>query len=67
MVAVRSGTFFGVHMTAGDIYTVAIGGSGGFGDGGPGTKATISYVDAALPADVVFSDLFNERVGELIR
>jgi hypothetical protein len=69
VVAASSGTFYGIPMTAGDIYTVAGGGSGGLGDGGPGTKATISYVDglAALGPDVVFSDLFNERVRELTR
>jgi len=38
MVAERSGTFFGVHMTAGEIYAVAGTGSFGFsGDGGPVT------------------------------
>jgi hypothetical protein len=69
VVAASSGTFYGIPMTAGDIYTVAGGGSGGLGDGRPGTKATISYVDglAAPGADVVFSDLFNERVRELTR
>jgi len=29
-------------MTAGDIYTVAGGGTGGLGDGGPATKARLS-------------------------
>jgi len=38
MIAERSGTFFGVHMTAGEIYAVAGTGSFGFsGDGGPVT------------------------------
>ena len=44
-------------------------GAAGLGDGGPGTTATISYVDglAALGPDVVFSDLFKERVRALTR
>jgi hypothetical protein len=34
--------FFGVHMTAGEIYTVAGTGSFGFsGDGGPATRVTL--------------------------
>jgi hypothetical protein len=38
MVAARTGTFYGVAMTAGDIYTVAGNGTQGFsGDGGPAT------------------------------
>ena len=42
MVAERSGAFFGVHMTAGEIYTVADTGSFGFsGDGGPATRVTL--------------------------
>src|SRR5205807_2967618 len=36
VVAARAGTFYGQAMTAGDIYTVAGTGTGGFsGDGGP--------------------------------
>jgi hypothetical protein len=41
-VAARTGTFYGQAMTAGDIYTIAGGGSGGIGDGGPATKAVVS-------------------------
>lgn len=42
MVAERSGTFFGVHMTGGEISTVAGLGSFGFaGDGGPATRVTL--------------------------
>ena len=40
MVAARTGTFYGQAMTAGDIYTVAGGGSS-LGDGGPATKAAM--------------------------
>ncbi len=48
VVAERSGTFYGVKMTANDIYTVAGGGrfssawKGFGGDGGPPTKAGLS-------------------------
>jgi hypothetical protein len=39
VIAERTGTFYGQAMTAGDIYTVAGGGSGG--DGGPATSASL--------------------------
>jgi hypothetical protein len=42
VVAARTGTFYGVPMTGGDIYTVAGGGTGGLGDGGPATSARLS-------------------------
>jgi hypothetical protein len=43
-IAVTSGTFYGQHMTAGDIYTIAGRGvgPGGGGDGGPATKAQLN-------------------------
>jgi hypothetical protein len=41
-VAARTGTFYGQAMTKGDIYTIAGGGTGGIGDGGPATKAVVS-------------------------
>ena len=48
VVAVRTGTFYGQAMTAGDIYTVAGGGTGGLGDGGPATSAKVSPNGVAL-------------------
>jgi hypothetical protein len=65
VVAVTSGTFYGKAMQAGDIYTVAGNGTQGFsGDGGPATRAGISFpgdvsVDAA--GDLVIADSGNNR------
>ena len=43
VVAAGTGSFYGQSMTAGDIYTVAGTGTGGFsGDGGPATGAVLS-------------------------
>jgi hypothetical protein len=41
VVAVTSGTFYGQAMTAGDIYRIAGGGTGG--DGGPAANAKLSF------------------------
>ena len=41
VVAATSGTFYGQAMTAGDIYTVAGGGTASPGDGGPATGAVL--------------------------
>jgi hypothetical protein len=44
VVAERTGTFYGLAMTAGDIYTVTGNGTDGFsGDGGPASEAEIGY------------------------
>ena len=43
--ASSTGTFYGVAMTKGDIYTIAGGGSV-LGDGGPATSADISEPEA---------------------
>jgi NHL repeat-containing protein len=42
VVAATTGAFYGQAMTAGDIYTVAGGGTGSLGDGGPATSAELS-------------------------
>jgi hypothetical protein len=65
VVAARTGTFYGRAMTAGDIYTIAGNGTGGFsGDGGPATAAelfspTYAAVDGA--GNVVVNDAGNGR------
>jgi NHL repeat len=64
VVAVKTGTFYGQKMTAGDIYTVAGGGTTGLGDGGPATKAEISPYWIAINAngDLVVTDQGNGRI-----
>ncbi len=66
VVAVKAGTYYGVKMTAGDIYAVAGDGQEGFaGDGGPATKAEF-HIPEGVTVDgngnVVVADLFNNRV-----
>ena len=66
VVAVRTGTFYGQPMTAGDIYTVAGNGGQGFGgDGGLATKAKLAIpfgagLDGA--GNLVIADTFNDRL-----
>jgi hypothetical protein len=65
VVAERTGTFYGQAMSAGDIYTVAGGGTGGIGDGGPATAARLNgpeavAVDAA--GNLVIADTGNQRI-----
>jgi sugar lactone lactonase YvrE len=65
VVAESTGTFYGQPMTAGDIYTVAGGGTNGLGDGGPATKAELGdpgsvAVDAA--GNLLIADTDHSRV-----
>ena len=66
VVAVKNGTFYGQAMTAGDIYTVAGNGTGGFaGDGGPATSAELfgpEDVAADGAGNLVIADPGNKRV-----
>ena len=66
VLAAHTGTYYGQQMTAGDIYTVAGNGKGGFsGDGGPATEAMLHRpagvgVDAA--GNLAIADTGNNRV-----
>jgi len=66
VIAAASGTFYGVAMTAGDIYTVAGDGIPGFaGDGGPATSARLSGPQAVAvdgAGNLVISDSGNQRI-----
>jgi hypothetical protein len=66
VVAVKTGTFYGQAMTAGDIYTIA--GDyvhGYFGDGGPGTSAELYFPEGVavdVSGNVLIGDTDNGRV-----
>ena len=66
VVAERTGTFYGVPMTAGDIYTVAGTGTAGFnGDGGPAASAklfTPQGVAIDRAGNLLIADFGNNRV-----
>ena len=66
VVAESTGTFYGVAMTAGDIYTVAGSGTGGqSGDGGPATSAELNFPQGVAvdgSGNLVIADADNNRV-----
>jgi hypothetical protein len=66
VVAEHTGTFYGQAMTAGDIYTVAGTGTGGYsGDGGPATSAELRVPTAAAfdgAGNLLIADSFNQRI-----
>jgi hypothetical protein len=59
VIAARTGTFYGKAMTAGDIYTVAGGGTSGLGDGGPATSAQLTG-----PGSVAFDSAGNMLIAD---
>ena len=71
VVAAATGTFYGVSMTVGDIYTVAGNGTPGFsGDGGPATGAEVDQpfgVGVETTGNLLVADLFDGRVREISR
>jgi RHS repeat-associated protein len=69
VVPAASGTYYGVAMTAGDVYRIA-GQSGTAGTGGDGASDVSSYLDnpvglAVSSADLYIADAGNNRVQEI--
>ena len=66
VVAGSTGTFYGMAMTAGDIYTIAGNGTGGYsGDGGPATSAEARFPEAVAvdgSGNIVIADTYNNRI-----
>ena len=65
VAAAVTGTFYGLAMTAGDIYTVAGGGTGGLGDGGPATSAALTHpqgVAVNTAGNLFIADDYANRV-----
>ena len=66
MIAATSGTFYGMAMTAGDIYTVAGTGTAGYsGDGGPATSAELRDplgISVDSSGNLLIADTGNQRV-----
>jgi sugar lactone lactonase YvrE len=66
VVAASTGTFYGIAMTAGDIYTIAGGGTHGAGDGGPATSAEL-YGPETVAIDAAGNLLIADALGQRIR
>jgi hypothetical protein len=68
VVAAKTGRFYGQAMTAGDIYTIAGGGAGGLGDGGPATSAVLMQPGAVMvgtAGNVLIADTADKRIREV--
>jgi hypothetical protein len=50
VIARTSGTFYGLSMVAGDIYTLGGGGAAGLGDGSPAIDASFRALGVAVPS-----------------
>ena len=73
-MAARTGSFYGVAMTAGDIYSVAGNGKHDFagndyfsGNGGPAIKAGLSAFGVAVdPAgNILVGDYYDQRIRRI--
>jgi hypothetical protein len=65
VVPATTGTFYGQAMTAGDIYTVAGGGTGGLGNGIPATDAQLADPGAVAvdrAGNLLISDAISDRI-----
>jgi trimeric autotransporter adhesin len=69
VIADSTGTYYGISMTAGDIYTVAGDGTNGFaGDGGAATSAELydpRGVAVDSSGDLFIADYANDRIREV--
>jgi len=70
VAAATTGTFYGVTMKAGDIYTVAGNGASGFsGDGGPATSAALGSRSVTIDStgNLIILDAGSNRVRMVTR
>jgi hypothetical protein len=68
VLAAQTGTAYGQAMTAGDIYTIAGGGTGGLGDGGPATSGVLLQPGAVMvdtAGNVLICDTGDKRIREV--
>jgi len=76
IAVVKSGTYYGQQMQAGNAYAIAGGGAGGggadgLGDGGLGVSATLSFTTHGIAVgphgEVYIDDLGDNRIRQVIR